>query len=99
VLRRCDIRRARRVAEALRHNVASAEIETDAGIVPITVSIGLAEWRPGEQLDEVIQRADRTLYSAKQAGRDRVEIDGLADDLGQPFLAAGDLSTLPPQLH
>ena len=99
VLRRCDIRRGRRVAEALRHNVASAEIETDAGIVPITVSIGLAEWRPGEQLDEVIQRADRTLYGAKQAGRDRVEIDGLAEDLGQPFLAASDLSTLPPQLH
>ena len=99
VLRRCDIRRARRVAEALRHNVASAEIETDAGIVPITVSIGLAEWRPGEQLDEVIQRADRTLYGAKQAGRDRVEIDGLADDLAQPFLTAGDPSTLPPQLH
>jgi len=99
VLRRCDIRRGRRVAEALRHNVASAEIETDAGIVPITVSIGLAQWTPGEQLDEVIQRADRTLYGAKQAGRDRVEIDGLIEAASATFRPTGDVSTLPSQLH
>lgn len=99
VLRRCDMRRGRRVAEALRHNVASAEIETDVGLVPITVSIGLAQWLPGEQLDAVIQRADRTLYGAKQAGRDRVEVDGLAADFSSVFRPTDELSTLPSQLH
>jgi diguanylate cyclase (GGDEF)-like protein len=97
VLRRCGVQRGLRVAEALRHNVASAEIDTDDGIVPVTVSIGVAQWGAGEQLDGVIQRADRTLYRAKQSGRDRVEVD--ADDvLKQLFVNGGD-STLPGALH
>ena len=97
VLRRCDVNRGRRIAEALRHNIASAEIDTDDGTVSITVSIGIAQWGPGEQLDEVIQRADRTLYRAKQAGRDRVEVDA-QDALNHLYVSSGD-STLPGQLH
>ena len=97
VLRRCSVQRGRRVAEALRHNVASAEIETDIGVAPITVSIGVAQWGPGEQLDEVIQRADRTLYRAKQSGRDRVEVD--PRDVANTLYASGGDSTLPGQLH
>jgi len=96
VLRRCGLQRGRRVAEALRHNVASAEIETGVGIVPVTVSIGVAQWGTGEQFSEVIRRADRTLYRAKHGGRDRVEID--ANDLLNPLYFVGD-STLPGQLH
>jgi diguanylate cyclase (GGDEF)-like protein len=97
VLRRCGVQRGLRVAESLRHNVASTEIDTDDGIVPVTVSIGVAQWGPGEQLVQVIQRADRTLYRAKQTGRDRVEVD--ADDaLKQLFVTVPD-STLPGALH
>jgi len=36
-----------------------------------TVSIGLAAFRPGERLEDVIQRADRALYAAKSQGRDQ----------------------------
>ena len=97
VLRRCDVNRGRRIAEALRHNIASAEIDTDDGTVSITVSIGIAQWGPGEQLDEVVQRADRTLNRAKQAGRDRVEVDA-QDALNHVYAAGGDF-TLPGQLH
>jgi diguanylate cyclase (GGDEF)-like protein len=75
VLRRCDVNRGRRVAEALRHNVASAEFETASGIVLVTISVGVAQWAAHELLDDVIARADRALYGAKQSGRDRVEID------------------------
>ena len=97
VLRRCDVNRGRRIAEALRHNIASAEIDIVDGTVSITVSIGIAQWGPGEQLDEVVQRADRTLYRAKQAGRDRVEVDA-QDALNHVYAAGGDF-TLPGQLH
>ncbi|HEY4069844.1 MAG TPA: GGDEF domain-containing protein [Burkholderiaceae bacterium] len=97
VLRRCNIQRGLRVAEALRHNIASADIDTDDGIVPATVSVGVAQWAPGETLDEVIQRADRVLYRAKQSGRDRVEIDA-KDALNYIYVPNGD-STLPGQLH
>lgn len=38
-----------------------------------SVSIGLAEARGGEILDNVLERADAALYRAKRGGRDRVE--------------------------
>ena len=97
VLRSCGARRGLRIAEALRHNVASAEINTDQGIVPVTVSIGVAQWRAGEQLAEVLQRADHVLYGAKQGGRDRVELD--AKDVPDWLDSSGSDSTQPGQLH
>lgn len=96
VLRRCDIGRGRRVAEALRENVANAEIETEVGTVAVTISIGVAQWAVGEGLDQVVQRADQALYRAKQSGRDRVEIDG--SDALRTMAGGGD-STFPANLH
>ena len=75
VLRSCDVNRARRVAESLRHNVAASYIDTVAGEVPVTVSVGVAQWAPGEAFEAAVERADRALYAAKHSGRDRVEID------------------------
>jgi diguanylate cyclase (GGDEF)-like protein len=75
VLRNCDVNRGRRVAESLRHNVAATQIGTDAGEVPVTVSLGVAQWAADEGFDELVERADRALYDAKHSGRDRVEVD------------------------
>jgi diguanylate cyclase len=38
----------------------------------ITLSIGIAERRPGDFVAEIMQRADAALYLAKRGGRDRV---------------------------
>jgi diguanylate cyclase (GGDEF)-like protein len=43
-----------------------------------TFSAGVATWNGTESADELIARADRTLYRAKAAGRDRVECDEAA---------------------
>jgi diguanylate cyclase (GGDEF)-like protein len=40
----------------------------------VSVSAGVAGYRVGEEPNETIARADRALYSAKNAGRNRVEI-------------------------
>ena len=40
----------------------------------VTVSIGIAEARPGESCGELVQRADAALYEAKRAGRNRCNL-------------------------
>jgi PleD family two-component response regulator len=37
-----------------------------------TCSAGLAVWKPGESVDDLLGRADAALYGAKEAGRDRL---------------------------
>lgn len=44
----------------------------------VTVSIGVAELRPGDTPAEIIRRADVALYAAKRGGRDRVVADQAA---------------------
>ena len=49
-----------------------------------TCSAGLALWRPGESVDELVGRADKALYEAKENGRDRlVSAAALTSDGGR----------------
>ena len=41
-----------------------------------TVSTGVAEYRPGEDMKDFISRADRSMYEAKRLGKDRVHLSG-----------------------
>jgi diguanylate cyclase len=69
---------ARTVAEHIRNAVACSHLTTQGGgVVCVTLSIGAASYRAGEKLSDLVARADRALYCAKQAGRDRVAV---ADD-------------------
>lgn len=51
----------------------------DVNSAHVTVSIGVAELRPGSTscLQLLLAAADAALYQAKQRGRNRTEIDGL----------------------
>jgi diguanylate cyclase (GGDEF)-like protein len=61
------------VAARIRDAVASLPLELDGKKVDSTVSIGLASHPvDGNTLDAVVARADRAMYQAKQAGRNRV---------------------------
>lgn len=64
-----------RVAEGLRKSVESKEVVnkvTQQNMGRITLSVGIAEYSPGENLSALIARADAALYEAKKAGRNRV---------------------------
>ncbi len=64
---------AHAAAEALRARIArSGEHLTQYEGLSVTASLGLAEWRKGEPLDEVLLRSDLACYEAKGHGRDRV---------------------------
>jgi diguanylate cyclase (GGDEF)-like protein len=67
--------RAAQAAEALRAAVAAATLEHEGVAMPVTASIGLTDLRPDDSMQALLERADAALYRAKQAGRDRVEID------------------------
>jgi diguanylate cyclase (GGDEF)-like protein len=66
---------ARPLAERLREQVASQPLVQPNLKLSLTVSIGVAEWRPGsDDATRLMMRADAALYRAKQGGRDRVEL-------------------------
>jgi len=58
--------------ERLRAQVAGIEIAVGAQYVHLTVSAGLTEHLAGETLAQTLERADKLLYEAKAAGRNRV---------------------------
>ncbi|WP_110677124.1 diguanylate cyclase [Salinicola sp. RZ23] len=75
---RCNRQQALHLAESLRLSVAETELVQPDGR-PLTLSIGVSVTGGGTlQREPLFQAADESLYRAKQNGRNRVEIDGLA---------------------
>lgn len=59
------------LARSIRDAVAGTPMLTSTGPLAVTVSLGSAA-RNGEDVEMLIERADRALYAAKAAGRDQV---------------------------
>jgi len=83
VLPGADLETCRQIAERIRSVVAERRIRrrsTGEEISSITISVGVAEFRPGESEESLIERCDRALYRAKRDGRNRVMTEiGLAE--------------------
>jgi diguanylate cyclase (GGDEF)-like protein len=69
--RPCASSQAEMLAEALRFAVAEKPLGER---ISATVSVGVAQFRIGESVDELLARLERVLHVAKQFGRDRVEV-------------------------
>lgn len=66
LLPECDPSAAEEIVERLRRSTARG----------LTVSVGVACWDGKEEAAELMMRADRALYQAKEGGRNRSIIDG-----------------------
>jgi diguanylate cyclase (GGDEF)-like protein len=68
---------ARVAAERVRHAVEQTPLELSNGkkLPQVTISLGIAEATAETEPAELFERADRALYRAKAAGRNRVEHD------------------------
>ncbi|MGR9090575.1 MAG: GGDEF domain-containing protein [Gammaproteobacteria bacterium] len=71
VLPETPLNHAHYVAEKLRGEIEGKGFCYNKRRVPITVSIGIAQFADLESVDVVFQRADRALYAAKNASRNR----------------------------
>jgi diguanylate cyclase (GGDEF)-like protein len=65
---------AARVAERARAAIAATPASVAGSRLPVTISLGVAERRDGEERVALIARADEALYRAKHGGRNRVAL-------------------------
>jgi diguanylate cyclase len=62
----------RQVADRIRARIAGARVTrrgTGQEIGQVTISTGVAQFKPGESFEALIERCDEALYQAKQSGR------------------------------
>jgi len=64
-----------KVMDKLRNHISNLPFHFRGEPVTVTFSAGLAEFTAGDSEETVFERADRALYQAKDAGRDRVCVD------------------------
>jgi len=67
---------ARRIAERMRQNLAETKIQYGDMTFSISASFGVTTRLDGDKtIDDLMRRADRALYRAKENGRNRVECE------------------------
>ncbi len=69
-----DSKTALSVLEKVRESIANASFNYKDQPITITVSVGLTEFKSGDDLEAAFERADQALYSAKSSGRNRCQL-------------------------
>jgi diguanylate cyclase (GGDEF)-like protein len=60
-------------ARKLRASIEEATFQFEGTVIPVTISLGVAEWKPGvADAQDLMKIADDKLYEAKRTGRNRV---------------------------
>lgn len=81
VLPNTTLKEAESVADKVRQTVQSKKVmkrSTGQDLGTITISLGVAQYRNGEEQAKLIERADECLYGAKENGRNCVVIEKAA---------------------
>ena len=68
-------RQARTRLRVLHDTICATPFAVEDTMIEVTCSIGVAWYREGESLSQLLARADAALYRAKHGGRNRIELD------------------------
>jgi len=74
VLPGTETKGAIKVATGLINAIREKEVTTEKGGIKFTASIGIASFEKGMTPEELIGKADKALYRAKEKGKDRIEV-------------------------
>jgi diguanylate cyclase (GGDEF)-like protein len=73
ILPETDAKKSEHAARRIVKAIASAAFSSSTGKkIAVTVSIGITEYSPDEELSSFIRRADRAMFSSKKKGRNRI---------------------------
>ena len=75
ILQNTDLEEGIEVAERVRTRLNCDAIHCGETTLDVTLSLGLAQARDSDSVDDLIERADSALYAAKAAGRDCVRTE------------------------
>jgi diguanylate cyclase (GGDEF)-like protein len=66
-------------ASVFAARIRRAVAKTDFSLPdPVTISIGVAQWKAGDTLKSIVVRADQAMYQAKENGRNCVSLETAA---------------------
>ena len=72
ILRHTDLPGAMSEAQRLRLRISELALPLSRQIGPLTISVGVAQYQPGEKILQTFARADAALRRAKDGGRNRI---------------------------
>ncbi|NEX63955.1 GGDEF domain-containing protein [Noviherbaspirillum galbum] len=77
ILTDTDLTGGAEFVERIRQSVSTLHL-TELGGNTVTISVGIAQHRQQENLDQILSRADKALYAAKAGGRNQIVLADLA---------------------
>jgi diguanylate cyclase (GGDEF)-like protein len=75
ILTGTTLRTAGEPLEKLRSRIAGCDWSAVDPTIRVTITLGVAQYSPGESMEALIRRADLALYRGKETGRNRVVLN------------------------
>ena len=66
--------RLRKAVEKTKIDISKVSTDINENLIGVTISLGISEYKNGDNEKILLQKADKALYKAKENGRNRAEV-------------------------